>query len=713
VLAAAFIAAIFFLSLISVEISRLQQAGETTQAMQTFAEERRLEESLDSLLKMTEPRTKETVAELIANCSYYGADQQVYGGIALNCRDVLQELFDGFYGRENYYVKIPRLKFESSISVQLFFIVDTSKSMEDDLEKIGTSIEYLTNNFSGDINFFIYTLALYTPVHQCSYPNVTCAQIPKNELKELCKQAGIPDGKCVYQEAYGLGIAWWASKYPEQAPNTIRIIVPASDELSCSDKYVWRNMSVGGPDIADKSIDFAIESIKNHENVRIYPMWCDPKGVNPPGGLPQEHMPEEIREDMERLASSSSGMLLDFSEGYSQIELNKILERIVAESTVSETGVIEFGTKKENAEHYSFERAVLMPNKNLVHFTVWMYKERVPHEIEIVRVKMPPIAIINANPTELTEEPFTAHFNGRASYDPDGGSIVSYKWDIDGTQVSTQPEFSYTFTSEGSHTIRLTVVDDDNQEGSATITIWVGSKPRFDFIFVPINWQGSNEEFERIAKKHFQMFAEGANLQSCPENYVLHIVQPNPYNCSISLLNSCFPSARRFEIFKQLQSCAEKAGYSINWATTRISGITKSDICVDNMRAVVGFTELGSYPTVVEHGYADSTAHELGHTFYFCEQYNQRAWQGQNKRLAAIGGCKNYYPDGSTHCPEYGSLTTNCPEYPGKIVDCKGRKIPLFGKVGRSIMGPALPASIPRAFDCFETKVIRGALKCS
>jgi len=712
VLAAALIVGLFFVALIVVEISRMHEAADTTVAMQTFSEERRLEESLDSLLKITEPRTKETIGEIFANCSYYGDVDLNYAGTSVSCRAILEELFDSFYGRENYYVKIPRMKYELSKDVEMVFIVDTSGSMQDDLQKIGQSILYIKSSFTGNIHFYIYTLGLTMPTAQCTEPNVTCAEISQSELDALRQQAGIPEEHCVLQEAYGLGVAWWASKQPKDS-NNIRIIIPASDELSCSDEFISSNgLHYGGTAIADLSIDFGINAIKNHKNVRIYPMLCDPIGVNTPTSLPQKHDESAIREDMNRLARIGPGMLLDFSTGYSQLQLDTILEKIIYESTrISETA-IELGTRKDNAERYAFERTMLMPNKKPMRFTTWIYKERVPHQMQTVVVKMPPVAVITANPRVIMEPPYTTNLSGLASYDPDGGTIVSYEWDINGTIVSTQPNFTYTFPSEGQYVVKLTVTDDEGQKGSTTITIIVGKKPVFEFIFVPVNWSGSNEEFESTAKAHFQIFVNGAKLQNCQSNYAMRIIPPQPNNCSVPLLNTCFPEEKRFDIFNQIVKCVQNSGYNVNWATMRIAAITKSDICVAGEgNGVVGFTEFGTYPVVGEAPYKETIAHELGHQFYFCEQYSRVAWSLQNSRLLAIGGCKNYYPDGSTHCPEYGSLTTKCPEFNYGKVDCYGRKIPVGSQVGRSLMGPAgIP--YPRLFDCFEEKVIRGALNC-
>ncbi|MEM4662909.1 MAG: PKD domain-containing protein, partial [Candidatus Diapherotrites archaeon] len=713
IISAAIVVGLFFVALFSVEISRYNYIAEQTKAMETYAEEKRFEESVDALLKISEPRTKETIGEIFANCAYYGPVDKNYGGLIVNCKSIIEELFDSFYGRENYYIKIPLHYSLITKSVELYFIVDSSDSMTDDLAKIGQSIVYISNNFTGDINFYVYTLSTPMSVSQCSMPNVTCGVIPKSDLESLCDQAGIPQDQCVLQEAYGLGVAWVAHQTPKDS-NNLRILLVFSDELSCSDAFVYNGIAYGGKEIADKSIDFGINAAIGHQNFSVYPVLCDPLNINKPGSLVQIHDENAIIEDMNRLAIMLNGEFIDFSKGYSQSKIDMLLEKIVFESTTVKGELIEIGTKKEKAERYAYDRVIMMPSKKPAHFTIWIYKERQPYQMQTVVVKMPPVAIINANPRVLLNAPYTTNLDGSLSYDPDGGSIVAYEWDINGTIVSNQPKFTHTFPSEGQYVVKLTVTDDEGQQASATITIIAGKKPTFDFIFVPINWSGSNASFESAVRAHFKKFVDGAHLDNCKDNYSTIIIQPEAHNCLIPRLNSCMNEDERFTIFNEILKCVQKAGYSVNWSSMRIVGITQSDICflIPNGNAVIGFTEFGTYPTVCEEAYTECSAHELGHQFYFCEQYSKNAWYSQNSRLSSVGGCKNKYPDGTNHCSAYGSVTTNCPEYPGSDLDCLGRKIPVNGTIGRSVMGPG-GLNVPRLYDCFEEPVIRGALKCS
>jgi len=54
-------------------------------------------------------------------------------------------------------------------------------------------------------------------------------------------------------------------------------------------------------------------------------------------------------------------------------------------------------------------------------------------------------------------------FNASASYDPDGGTIVSYKWDFDDGIVYTvdEPVATHNYTNIGTYNVTLTVTDDE------------------------------------------------------------------------------------------------------------------------------------------------------------------------------------------------------------------------------------------------------------
>ncbi|MCX6801690.1 MAG: PKD domain-containing protein [Candidatus Diapherotrites archaeon] len=556
VLTAMFIVGLFLTALIFLEIDRLQRAGQATQETQNYSEEKRLEQSLDSLLKMTEPQTKETIGELIADYAYYGPVDVNYEGKTIQYGPIIEALFDGFYGKENYYSKILEIE-----------------------------------NAEGEI---------------------------------------IP---------------------------------------------------------------------------------------------------------------------------------------------------IEIGTKKEKEDQYCFERNIMRPDRKPHRFTFCIYKNRAPHEIIINKDKSPPVAIITATPNTCSQTPFMISFSGLASYDPDGGAIMAYKWEIDGKDAGTQVQFNYTFSGNGKHTIKLTVTDDESQTGSAEKEMVCQDNPvncgdnicsgtetcttcqqdcgpcpgcgnntcdngetcsscpqdcgdcsgSWTFVLVPVNWSGTSASFTQTATQHYDSFINGAGLQSCQGKFAKIILDPADSNCLAPELKTCM-CTEWLGVLTKIRNCAQKAGYTYNESKMRILGITTDNICtykVENGQCTVpqpnvaGYTTgWGAYPVISETIDTTISAHETGHTFKLCDQYYNYVWTDQNAQLASKGGCKNYYPDGSTHCTEYGPLTTKCSDNTTLCAAgdcqgsmCKGRKIPVGSQTGRSSMSFA-GQTAPRLFDCFETTAIKSAVGC-
>jgi len=83
-----------------------------------------------------------------------------------------------------------------------------------------------------------------------------------------------------------------------------------------------------------------------------------------------------------------------------------------------------------------------------------------------------PVAQIHVSTTSTTVGT-TLYFDANASSDADG-QIVSYQWlDETNTTLSNQMTLSHTFTTSGEHTITLVVMDNDAQEGRASVNIVV------------------------------------------------------------------------------------------------------------------------------------------------------------------------------------------------------------------------------------------------
>ncbi|WP_433312884.1 ThuA domain-containing protein [Micromonospora chersina] len=87
-----------------------------------------------------------------------------------------------------------------------------------------------------------------------------------------------------------------------------------------------------------------------------------------------------------------------------------------------------------------------------------------------------PIAVLNATPTN-GRAPLTVAFSSDGSKDPDPADSISFAWDFDGngTTDSIDPNPSFTYTTNGVYTARLTVTDSSGKTASANTTITVGN----------------------------------------------------------------------------------------------------------------------------------------------------------------------------------------------------------------------------------------------
>jgi len=102
---------------------------------------------------------------------------------------------------------------------------------------------------------------------------------------------------------------------------------------------------------------------------------------------------------------------------------------------------------------------------------------KVSGEIPFAIVNVPPIVVLNVNPTSGTA-PVTVTASTAGSKDPDG-NIVSTSIDFgDGTVVNAVSA-SHTYTTAGTYTITATVTDDYGSSTSATATVTVTAATKF------------------------------------------------------------------------------------------------------------------------------------------------------------------------------------------------------------------------------------------
>lgn len=109
------------------------------------------------------------------------------------------------------------------------------------------------------------------------------------------------------------------------------------------------------------------------------------------------------------------------------------------------------------------------------------------YRIDYVKGKRAPIPAVSANPTS-GPAPLTVAFSSAGSRDPDPGDTFTYAWDFDddGTVDSTEPDPTFTYTTKGQFTARLTLTDQAGTTGTATVQITVGNTaPHVEFTAPP------------------------------------------------------------------------------------------------------------------------------------------------------------------------------------------------------------------------------------
>lgn len=88
----------------------------------------------------------------------------------------------------------------------------------------------------------------------------------------------------------------------------------------------------------------------------------------------------------------------------------------------------------------------------------------------------------NQSPTALITGPSRGSpgerltFDGSTSTDADG-MIVAYRWDLEGGVTATSSTVEHAFTTEGQHTVTLTVTDDEGAVGQASRTVLIETAP--------------------------------------------------------------------------------------------------------------------------------------------------------------------------------------------------------------------------------------------
>ena len=219
-------------------------------------------------------------------------------------------------------------------------------------------------------------------------------------------------------------------------------------------------------------------------------------------------------------------------------------------------------------------------------------------------------------------------------------------------------------------TIKPTQTNTVNVETTPTGT--VQTAPEFILVFIPMNWSSDYSEFVEQAEKQADFFIQESNI----ENYFVVTKVFLEEGLEDVNLNS-----------DTLTNDVIVFGMG-HTPGDRYIAMTDGDISPDGFSDVVGWTMGYGYTGVVaESEFISVAAHELGHTFGLCDEYDYDAWVSQDEE--AVNGCPNPYPE---TCPKEGIVENG-------TIPCDG----LATEDGRSsIMGPAIEGDLGFNTPCLE-----------
>jgi plastocyanin len=133
------------------------------------------------------------------------------------------------------------------------------------------------------------------------------------------------------------------------------------------------------------------------------------------------------------------------------------------------------GSSTINAGGSTYHNTFTAPGTYVYYCTIHGYAA-MHGTITVLAPDTPPTASFSTAPSSPTVGQ-AATFDGSASSDSDGDTITSYRWDFgDGaTQTTSTPTTTHAYSSAGSFTAKLTVVDSDGkQSATVTKTVMVG-----------------------------------------------------------------------------------------------------------------------------------------------------------------------------------------------------------------------------------------------
>lgn len=153
------------------------------------------------------------------------------------------------------------------------------------------------------------------------------------------------------------------------------------------------------------------------------------------------------------------------------------------------------------------------------------------------------------------------------------------------------------------------------------------ARPQYILAVIAVNWEGSRAAFEREAQAQVDFFIEKSGI----DRY---------FDVQVAYLEAEMEGQNL--VMDTLLDDVIQFGLQ-NLPADRYIGLTDGDLAPGGDRWVAGWTygpdTLG---VIIENGGISIAAHELGHTYGLCDEYNYSFWVEQNTEFPE--GCPNSYP---------------------------------------------------------------------
>jgi len=191
------------------------------------------------------------------------------------------------------------------------------------------------------------------------------------------------------------------------------------------------------------------------------------------------------------------------------------------------------------------------------------------------------------------------------------------------------------------------------------------------FVFVPIGWN-NQQEFEQKARERAMFFQDISKFKFKRVGFIYVPLDYVSRNCMVPPLESFDEySKHTAQNHLKIKACADKYAESVGIAYERaigfgngfVGGFTFSSLHNTVFTSRGGSTYTETRETLRQIGRLDddpaNVAHELGHTYNLCDEYNYRIYVEQNTKRQSTGGCPNRFPPESPQCPYDIHVTSN------------------------------------------------------